>query len=68
MRLKTYHHLLITLITLLFQGCGKLEIQPKGLRTDLMRNPDYVGLYGKKQFIFVKITEVFLNSVCLVFK
>ena len=25
------------------------SVSPQGMRTDLMRNADYVGLYGKKQ-------------------
>ena len=49
MKLKTFYSLLIPLIALLFQGCGEENILPKGLRTDLMRNADYVGLNGKKQ-------------------
>ncbi|MGB1362326.1 MAG: hypothetical protein ACPG7V_03660, partial [Flavobacteriaceae bacterium] len=49
MKLKTYHPLIITLIALFFQSCAKGDIHPKGLRTDLMRNADYVGLNGKKQ-------------------
>ena len=40
---------LISLIAFLIQSCTEIVIQPKGLRTDLMRNPDYVGLNGKKQ-------------------
>ena len=40
---------LISLFALSFQSCTEIVIQPKGLRTDLMRNPDYVGLNGKKQ-------------------
>ena len=40
---------LISLFALSFLSCTEIVIQPKGLRTDLMRNPDYVGLNGKKQ-------------------
>ena len=47
MKLKTYHPLIITLIALFFQSCAKGDIHPKGLRTDLMRNADYVGLMEK---------------------
>jgi len=34
---------------LFLTACQETSIQPKGLRTDLMRNADYVGLNGKKQ-------------------
>ncbi|MEC7172932.1 MAG: hypothetical protein VXW04_00325, partial [Bacteroidota bacterium] len=49
MKIKTYHHVILTLIALFSQSCAKVDIQPKGLRTDLMRNSDYVGLNGKRQ-------------------
>ena len=54
MKFKTYYSILITLIALLFQACGEKNIQPKGLRTDLMRNADYVGLNGKKQSLLLR--------------
>ena len=54
MKLKTFYSLLIPLIALLFQGCGEENILPKGLRTDLMRNADYVGLNGKKQSLILQ--------------
>ena len=54
MKLKTFYSLLIPLIALLFQDCGEENILPKGLRTDLMRNADYVGLNGKKQSLILQ--------------
>ena len=49
MKLKIYTALLILCSALIFQGCVEENIQPKSLRTDLMRNSDYIGLNGKKQ-------------------
>ncbi len=49
MKLKIYTVLLISCSALIFQGCVEEKIQPKSLRTDLMRNSDYIGLNGKKQ-------------------
>ena len=49
MKLKIYTVLLILCSALIFQGCVEENIQPKSLRTDLMRNSDYIGLNGKKQ-------------------
>ncbi len=53
MKKRTYLSILISIITLLFIGCEERIIQPNGLRTDLMRNSDYVGLNGKKQSLLL---------------
>lgn len=52
--MKTFYSLLIPFIALLFLGCGEENVLPKGLRTDLMRNADYVGLNGKKQSLILQ--------------
>ena len=62
MKIKTYHLVIVTLITLFFQSCAKVEIQPKGLRTDLMRNSDYVGLNGKRQNLSLNDNILTKNS------
>jgi len=46
--MKISHYLKIWILIPLFLSCQS-PIQPTGLRTDLMRHPDYVGLEGKKQ-------------------
>ena len=43
---------------LLFVGCESKLIKPKKLRTDLLRNSDYVGLMGEAQ-------ELMLNDEIL---
>jgi alpha-L-rhamnosidase len=40
---------LLSLIAVLLFNCSPSQPQPKGLRTDLMRYSDYVGLNGVKQ-------------------
>ncbi len=54
MKLKIYTALLISCSALIFQGCVEENIQPKSLRTDLMRNSDYIGLNGKKQSLLLQ--------------
>jgi len=54
LKFKIFYYLLIPFISLLIQGCGEENILPKGLRTDLMRNADYVGLNGKKQSLILQ--------------
>ena len=51
--MKTHSNLLILLAALLFHCCKEGMSQPNGLRTDLMRNADYVGLMGKKQNVLL---------------
>ena len=47
--MRIHSTLLIIVTALLFLDCKSENNRPTGLRTDLMRNADYVGLMGKKQ-------------------
>ena len=47
-------------IAFLIISCQSQTITPKDLRTDLLRNPDHVKLYGKKQEI--ELTDSILGK------
>lgn len=53
MKFKNHFYLFGLLVSLILLSYGEFEIEPTGLRTDLMRNSDYVGLNGKKQDVLL---------------
>lgn len=51
--MKLYYSLFALISSLLLLSCEQKSFKPNGLRTDLMRNSDYVGLNGKKQSLLL---------------